>query len=212
MAFHVISKLHVVVVIITLPLRRLNANTSGRRINIIMLTNYSSFWPCCVSLYLSLPIQLIGLLDPSSPVRLMASTWSLPDRGWCRRWDCFWFCFTPLGGPGLPYFQSSYPWVLWERSRIPPSPPPFPPWLILSPLSTPRHHVPSMMIVPYSCCPRAPFEVSRALLLLSTTVYVSHWPPHQVHSAPFDAPPPPLSSCLRRHGIVWLILQIFVLL
>ena len=67
----------VVVVIIMLPLR---LNTSGQGINRIMLTNDTSFWPCSVSLYLSLPRKLIGLLDPSSPVRLMASTWSLPDR------------------------------------------------------------------------------------------------------------------------------------
>ncbi len=69
------------------------------------------------------------------------------------------FVLRPLGGPGLPYFQSSYPQV-WERSRIPPSPPPFPPWLILFPLSTPRHHVPSI-IIPCSCCPRAPFKVDQ---------------------------------------------------
>jgi hypothetical protein len=31
--------------------------------------------------YLSLPRKLIGLLDSSSPVRLMAAAWSLPDRG-----------------------------------------------------------------------------------------------------------------------------------
>jgi hypothetical protein len=39
-----------------------------------------SFRPCSVSLYLSLP-RIIGLMDPTSPVRFMASTWSLPDRG-----------------------------------------------------------------------------------------------------------------------------------
>ncbi len=72
--------------IITLPLR---LSASGRRINIIMLANDTSFRPCSVSLYLSLPRKLIGPLDPSSPVRLMAVTWSLPDRGWWRRWDCF---------------------------------------------------------------------------------------------------------------------------
>jgi hypothetical protein len=100
-----------------------------------------------------------------------------------------------------------------ERSRIPPSPPPFPSWLILFPLRKPRRHVLSI-IVPCSCCPHAPFEVSRALLRLSTAVCVSHGPPHQVHSAPFVAPPPPppLSSCLRRHRIVREVLQIFVLL
>ena len=60
-----------------------------------------SFQPCSISLYLSLPRKLIGLLDPSSLVRLMASTWSLPDCGWWRRWDCFWFCFTPIRRAGL---------------------------------------------------------------------------------------------------------------
>jgi hypothetical protein len=74
--------------IIMLPLR---LSASGRRINIIMLTNETSFRPCSVSLYLSLPRNLIGPLDPSSPVRLMAATWSLPDRGWWRQWDCFLF-------------------------------------------------------------------------------------------------------------------------
>ena len=61
----------VVVVIITLPLR---LNASGQRINIIMLTNDTSFRPCSISLYFSLPRKLIGPLDPSSPVRLMAAT------------------------------------------------------------------------------------------------------------------------------------------
>jgi hypothetical protein len=68
----------VVVVIITLPLR---FNAPGQRINRIMPTNNTSFRPCSVSFYLSLPRKLIGLLDLSSPVRLMAATWSLPDRG-----------------------------------------------------------------------------------------------------------------------------------
>ena len=31
--------------------------------------------------YLSVPRKLIGLLDSSSPVRLMTAAWSLPDRG-----------------------------------------------------------------------------------------------------------------------------------
>jgi hypothetical protein len=68
----------VVVDIITLQLW---LNASGQGINKIMLTNNTSFWPCSISLYLSLPRKLIGLLDPSSPVRLMAATWSLPDCG-----------------------------------------------------------------------------------------------------------------------------------
>ena len=56
------------------------------------------------------------------------------------------FVLRPLGGPGLPYFQSVfYPWV-WERSRISPSPPPFPPWLVLFPLHTLRCHVPSILL------------------------------------------------------------------
>ena len=88
--------------IITLPLR---LSASGRRVNIIMLTNDTSFRPCSVSLYLSLPRKLIGPLDPSSPVRLMAATWSLPDRGWWRRWDCFLFCFTPIRQAGLALFS-----------------------------------------------------------------------------------------------------------
>jgi hypothetical protein len=62
----------------------------------------------------------------------MAATWSLPDCGWWRWWDCFWFFLRPQGGPGLPYFQSNYPWV-WERSCIPPSPPPP---LCLCPITT----------------------------------------------------------------------------
>ena len=61
-----------------------------------------SSWPCSISLYLSLPRKLIGLLDPSSPpVRLMAATWSLPGCGWWRQWDCFWFCFMPIRWAGL---------------------------------------------------------------------------------------------------------------
>ena len=74
----IVDKDRVVVVIITLPLR---LNASGQRINIIMLTKDTSFWPCSISLYLSLPRKLIRLLDPSLSVRLMAATWSLPDRG-----------------------------------------------------------------------------------------------------------------------------------
>ncbi len=77
-------------IIITLPLR---LNASGQRGKIIIQTNDTSFWRCSISLFLSLPRKLIGLLDPSSPVRLMAATWSLPDCGWWRQWDCFWFCF-----------------------------------------------------------------------------------------------------------------------
>ena len=67
----------VAIVIITLPLR---LSASGRRINIIMLTNDTPFGRVAF-LYLSLPRKIIGPLDPSSPVRLMAATWSLPDRG-----------------------------------------------------------------------------------------------------------------------------------
>ena len=55
-----------------IAVKLLKLNASGRRINIIMLTNDTSFWLCSVSLYLSLPRKLIGLLDPSSPIRLMA--------------------------------------------------------------------------------------------------------------------------------------------
>jgi len=80
-------------IISRLPLR---LNASGQRVQIIILTNDPSFRPCNISLYLSLPRKVIGLLDPSSPVRLMTATWSLPDCGWWRQWDCFWFCFTPI--------------------------------------------------------------------------------------------------------------------
>ncbi len=87
-------------IIITLPIR---LNVSGQRGKIIIQTKDTSFWSCSISLYLSLPRKLIGLLDLSSPVRLMAATWSLPDCGWWRQWDCFWFCFTPIrrAGPAL---------------------------------------------------------------------------------------------------------------
>jgi len=74
----IIIDIIIIIIIIMLPLR---LSASERRINIIMLTGDTSFWPCSVSLYLSLPRKLIGPLDPSSPVRLMAATWSLPDRG-----------------------------------------------------------------------------------------------------------------------------------
>ena len=47
------------------------------KIKIIILTNDTPFGRVA-SLSLSLP-RIIGLLDPSSPVRLMASTLSLPD-------------------------------------------------------------------------------------------------------------------------------------
>ena len=53
------------------------------------------------------------------------------------------FVLCPLGGPGLPYFQSSYP-LVWERSCIVPSPHLFPPWLIFFPLRMPSH-VPSIV-------------------------------------------------------------------
>ncbi len=68
----------VVVVNIMLPFR---LNASGQRINIIMLTYDTSFRLCSISLYISLPRKLIGLLDLSSPVRLMTAPWSLPGRG-----------------------------------------------------------------------------------------------------------------------------------
>ena len=94
---------------------------------------------------------------------------------------------------------------MWERSRIPPSPPPFPPWLILFPLRTPRRQVPSLSC---ACIVLDPFKVSTTSLRVSTAVCVSNQPPHQVHSAPFDAHSPPLSSCFKRHGIIRPILQI----
>ncbi len=74
---------------------------SGLRINIIMLTNDASFRPCSVSLYLSWPRKLIGLLDPSSPVRLMADGVCLivGDEG---NGTVSGFVLRPLGGPGLP--------------------------------------------------------------------------------------------------------------
>ena len=75
---------------------QLRLNASGQRVKIIILTNNTSFWPWSVSLNLSLPRKLIGLLDPSSPVRLMAATWRMPDCGWWRPYDCFWFCFMPI--------------------------------------------------------------------------------------------------------------------
>jgi len=137
--------------VVTLPLR---LSASGRRIDIIMLTNDTSFWPCSVSLYLSLPRKLIGLLGPSSPVRLMAATWSLPDCGWWKRWDCFLFCFTPIRWVGLALFQSSYPCLivgLLEQSRDSPSHPPLLPWLSLPPPCTQASH-PSYQC---SCCCRA---------------------------------------------------------
>ena len=136
-----------------------------------------------LSIFPCLEITL-DLLDPSSPVRLMAATWSLPDCGWWRWWDCFWFFLRPQGGPGLPYFQSSYPWV-WERSCILPSPPPFPPWHIFFPHHMPRRHVPS--IVP------SLRSIGEIITVVDSGLF-SHWPPHQVHSAPFDALPLPLSS------------------
>ena len=70
------------------------------------------------------------------------------------------FIWHPLGEPGLLYFQSNYPWV-WKRFHIPPSPPPFLPRLILFPLYTPRHHVPS--IVPCSCCPRSLRSINKII-------------------------------------------------
>ena len=94
------------------------------------------------------------------------------------------FVLHPLGRPGLPYFQSSYPWV-WERSCILPSPPPFPPWHIFFPHHMPRRHVPS--IVP------SLRSIGEIITVVDSGLF-SHWPPHQVHSAPFDALPLPLSS------------------
>ena len=67
-----------------------------------MLTNDTSFRPCSLSLYLSLPKKLIGPLDPSSPVRLMAATWSLPAHGDEGDVTVSGFVLRPLGGPGLP--------------------------------------------------------------------------------------------------------------
>ena len=79
-----------------------------------MLTNDTSFRPCSVSLYLSLPRKLIGLLDPSSLVRLMQPhgvCLIVGDEG-----DGTVSCFVlrPLGRPGSPYFQSSYPCLIVE--------------------------------------------------------------------------------------------------
>ena len=83
----------------------------------------------------------------------MAATWSLPGCGWWRRWDYFWFCFTPIRQAGLALLSVClYPWV-WEQSRILilPFPPPFPPWLVLFPLHTPRCHVLSIVLCSSYC-------------------------------------------------------------
>jgi hypothetical protein len=97
-----------------------------------------------------------------------------------------------------------------ERSRCSPSLPPFPPWLILFPLRMPRRHVP--FIVPCSCCPHAPFEIS------TTSLWALKWSAFPTNNhikvlpALYDAHPPPLSSCLQRHRIIQAILQTVLLL
>ena len=88
-------------------------NASGGTVKIKILTNDTFFLPCSVSLYFSLPRKLIGLLGPSSPVRLIAASWSLPDWGWWRQWDFFWFCFTPIGKAGLDLIKNA----LWRGFR-----------------------------------------------------------------------------------------------
>ncbi len=97
-----------------------------------------------------------------------------------------------------------------ERSHIPPSPPPFPPWLILFPLpvrpgvtfcpSLSHAHV--VLALPwkyqghyYGCRQRSVFPTDHHIKCTLHRLML----------------PPPLSSCLRRHGIVQAILQIFVL-
>ncbi len=98
-----------------------------------------------------------------------------------------------------------------ERSHRSPSLTPFPPWLILFPLCMPRRHIPS--IVPCSCCPCTPFQISMTSLRVLEAVCVSHQPPHQMYSLHCLMPSPlPCLLCLQRHGIVQAILQIFVLL
>ncbi len=82
-----------------------------------------------------------------------------------------------------------------ERSRIPPSPPPFPPWLILFPLRMPRHHTPPIsahgVVVPplpdnVNCIDSGPrFSF-----------------PQQVQPVPLDVLSSPLSSsCLQKKEI-----------
>jgi len=67
-----------------------------------MLTNDTSFRPCSVSLYLSLPRKLIGLLDPHH----QSDSWQphgvclvVGDEG---KGTVSGFVLRPLGGPGLP--------------------------------------------------------------------------------------------------------------
>ena len=53
---------------------------------------------------------------------------------------------------------------MWERSCIPPSPPPFPPWLIFFPLRMPRRHV--LPIVPCSCCPHSLRSINNVITVV----------------------------------------------
>ena len=92
--------------IITLPLR---LSASGQRINIIMLTNDTSFRPCSVSLYFSLPRKSLDCWIPHH----QSDSWQphgvcliVGDEG---DETVSGFVLCPLGGPGLPSFQSSYP-------------------------------------------------------------------------------------------------------
>ncbi len=144
-----------------------------------------------IALFNSLPRKLIELLYFSSPV----------GRPWHSHGVClivgdesnrtvFEFAVHPLSGLGLPYFQSSYPWVR-EQSHILPS------RLILFHLRTPRRHVPS---IPCSCCCCAPFEISISSPHGLTVVRVSRWPPHQMYSAPLDVPSLPCLRALKDTG------------
>ena len=137
-----------------------------------------SLFPC---------LEIIGLLDPSSLVRLMASTWSLPDRGWWRQ------CL--LGGPGSPYFQSSYPCLIvgaisWFT--LPSSP------LALTfslPPHAPRHHIPPISAHVFVVPP-----LTDNVKHIDSGLCFSF--PLQVHPVPLDVLPSLLSSCLQKQEII----------
>ena len=98
----------VAIVIITLPLR---LSASGRRINIIMLTNDTPFGRVAF-LYLSLPRKSLDHWIPhqqSDSWRPHGVCLIVGDEG---DGTVSGFVLRPLGGPGLPYFQSSYPFLI----------------------------------------------------------------------------------------------------
>jgi hypothetical protein len=105
------------------------------------------------------------------------------------------FVLRPLGGPGLPYFQSSYPCLIcWSSLMICP---PILPSCLEDSFSFPSFAQASRPSYQCSCHCRAP--------LTDNVKPIDSGPrfsfPQQVHHVPLDVLPSPLSSCLQKQEI-----------